>query len=128
MGILPRSPSPERPMPKDETPVSNDVVQKEVQDLRVSPAPRAQLPRPVYIEENPTQPIPQARLALLEQGLSVKPESSNAATRNLKRERDDGERHERPRQRVKVEHVDLTDDRPRRRASVKVEHVDLTDD
>ena len=77
-----------------------------------------------------TQSNPQARLALLERGLNVKPESSSAALRTLKRERDQGERDEEgPRQRVKTEHVDLTDDRPRRRgSSVKVEHVDLTDD
>ena len=37
MGIIPRSPSPERPMQKDETTVPNNAVRKEVQDLRVSP-------------------------------------------------------------------------------------------
>ena len=64
MGILPRSPSPGRPMP-------NDAVQKDVQDLRVSSIPGAQIPSVhLYIEKNPTQPIPQARLALLERGYS----------------------------------------------------------
>lgn len=122
MGIIPRSPSPERPMNNDETAVPNDTVQKEVQDLRVSPLPEL---TPVWKTYSTN---PQARLALLERGLDVKPETSSAATRNPKRERDEDEREERPRQRVKVEHVDLTDDRERRRSSVKVEHVDLTDD
>ena len=39
MGIIQRSPSPERQPPKDETAVPDDAVEKEVQDLRVSPVP-----------------------------------------------------------------------------------------
>ena len=125
MGIIPRSPSPGRQLRNDETTVPNDAVQKEVQDLRVSPAP--ELSSSVQYREL-TQINLQARLALLERGLDVKPESSSNAARKLKREREDDEGSERPSHRVKVEHVDLTDDRQRRRSSVKVEHVDLTAD
>ena len=39
MGIIQRSPSPDSQPPKDETAVREDAVEKEVQDLRVSPAP-----------------------------------------------------------------------------------------
>ena len=72
------------------------------------------------------QSIEKARLALLERGLNVKSEPSSAAA-SFKRERDE-ESNEGSRQRAKIEHVDLTDDRPGRRTSVKVEHIDLTGD
>ena len=47
MGIIPRSPSPERQLHNDETTVPKDAVQKEVQDLRVSPAPELSFQCPV---------------------------------------------------------------------------------
>ena len=47
MGIISRSPSPNRQLHNDDPTVPEDAAQKEVQDLRVSPAPELTFQCPV---------------------------------------------------------------------------------